>query len=150
MIPPNQLLGATFWEVGTSPDLSAFPSLRVDSRYLMLQQQPPSRGCPFPAPHPWPQTCVARSQPAAITVAGTGLSQCLGGGDEGVDGEGVEAAWHCVSAWHGVPQHGCRLGSRESTGVGTGLCLPSSEAGEGSSSWGAGLTGIELVVECSR
>lgn len=48
-----------------------------------------------------------------------------------MDGEGIEAMWHCVSAWHGMPQHGCGLGSKESTGVGTGLCLPSSEAGEG-------------------
>lgn len=41
-------------------------------------------------------------------------------------GAGDEAAWCGVSA-----QHGRRLGSKGSAGVGTGLRFPSAEAGEG-------------------
>ena len=47
----------------------------------------------------------------------------------GMDGEGDEAAWHGVSARHGTACHGMAAGL--GAGVGTGLCFPSVEAGEG-------------------
>ena len=53
----------------------------------------------------------------------------------GMDGEGNEAAWHGVSAWHGISaRHGTACHGMDAglgAGVGTGLCFPSVEAGEG-------------------
>lgn len=49
----------------------------------------------------------------------------------GTDGEEDEAAWRGVAYRHGVLRHGRWFGSKGSAGVGTGLCFPLVEAGEG-------------------